>query len=128
MDLRRLAPLALVVPAVAAGTTLKPHWPREQSFRYDLGAAASRVDELDVRWAPTADLHAGEAGGEWAREASFRYPAGQAPRSVAHDARLADGDYTVEIEIHAAGRSAVTRRNVKLEGGATALDVASVVP
>jgi hypothetical protein len=128
MDLRRLAPLALVVPAVAAGSTLKPHWPREQALHYDLGAAAPRVDELDVRWAPTADLRAAEAGGEWAREASFRYVAGQAPRSVTHDARLADGDYTVEIEIHAAGRSAVTRRKVTLEGGATTVDLASVVP
>src|SRR5581483_10676069 len=93
MDLRRLAPLALLVPAVAAGATLKPHWPKDQSIRYELGAAASRVDELDARWAPAKAErgHAGDAPGDdsdCARDVTFRYAQGRAPTTIAHTPRL----------------------------------------
>jgi hypothetical protein len=137
MDLRRLAPLALLVPAVAAGATLKPHWPKDQSVRYDLGAAAPRVAELDVRWAPYGDAigvksakgpPAGGADEDWARAATFRFGPGQAPRVVSHAPRLADGDYAVEIELQAGGRTATVHRRVTLAGGVTTVDLASVVP
>jgi hypothetical protein len=130
MDLRRLAPLALLIPAVAAGATLKPRWPKDQQIHYELGAAAPRVEELDVRWA-TDDASGGGArstDADWAREVGFRYAPGQAPRTVSHSPRLADGAYSVEIEIRASGRAAVVHRHVLLEGGTTTLDLASVVP
>jgi hypothetical protein len=124
MDLRRLAPLALLVPAVAAGATLKPRWPKDQSIHYALGDASQRVEELDARWALS-----GEKGADdWSREATFRYAPGTAPRTVAHSARLADGDYVAEIEIRAGSRTAVVQRKVTLEGGSTTLDLAAVVP
>jgi hypothetical protein len=133
MDLRRLAPLALLVPAVAAGATLKPHWPKDQSIRYELGAAASRVDELDARWAPAkaegahrADAPADDS--DCARDVTFRYAPGRAPTTIAHTPRLPDGDYDVEVELHAAGRIAQIRRKVTLEGGTTTLDLSTVVP
>jgi hypothetical protein len=118
---RRLAPLALLIPAVAAAGTLGPRWPHDQVLRYDLGDAAARVERLDVRLSPgtTEDV---------AREASFRYPPGRAPRIVRHEARLTDGDYTVEIDVSAAGRQASTRRHVTLSGGTTTLDLGPVVP
>jgi hypothetical protein len=117
MDVRRLAPLALLVPAAAAGATLAPRWPKPQVIRYELGDAAQRVEQLDARWAEQG------AGAEWTREASFRYAVGRAPRVVTHEPRLADGDYTAEVEIVADGRRTVVRRRVTLAGGVTTLDL-----
>ena len=127
MDLRRLAPLALLVPAVAAGATLKPRWPKDQSIHYALGDASQRVEELDARWALARDTR-DKSADEWSREATFRYAPGAAPRTVAHTARLADGDYVAEIEIKAGGHTAIVQRKVTLEGGSTTLDLAAVVP
>jgi hypothetical protein len=119
--LRRLAPALLLIPAIAAAGTLGPRWPHDQVLRYDLGDAASRVERLDVRLSPgTTD--------EVAREASFRYAVGRAPRLVTHEPRLANGDYTVEVDITAAGRQAATHRRVTLSGGTTTLDLGPVVP
>jgi hypothetical protein len=118
--LRRLAPLALLVPAIAAAATLGPHWPKDQALRYDLGDAAPRVERLDVRIAPATD--------DVAREASFRYAPGQAPRVVTHQPRLANGDYTIDIEVTAGGRHADTIRHVTLSGGTTTLNLGAVVP
>jgi hypothetical protein len=132
VDLRRFAPLALLVPAVAAAATLKPHWPQDQSVRYELGAAAFRVEELDVRWAPAQAGRTSTAAtiddSDLAREVTFRYPPGRAPSTIVHSPRLPDGDYDVEVELHAAGHVAQVRRKVTLEGGTTTLDLAAVVP
>jgi hypothetical protein len=129
VNLRRLAPLALVVPAVAAGATLKPRWPKDQSVRYDLGSAAGRVEELDARWAPQdGKAPSGHGEDDWAREATFRYGSGRAPRVVSHDLSLADGDYALEVELRADGRSSLVHRRVTLQGGVTTIDLASVVP
>jgi len=97
MDLRRLAPLALLVPAVAVAGTLKPRWPEDQAIRYDLGSAAARLDELDARWAPAGGkgIPTDSADGEWTREAVFRYAAGGAPRVVA-SGRGAIGERIIE--------------------------------
>jgi hypothetical protein len=124
MDLRRLAPLALLVPAAATAATLGPRWPHDQSIRYELGDAAPRVEEVEARWSPQ------EAKGDddCAREVTFRYAPGRAPRTVPHAARLADGDYRVEIELRAGGRTAIVDRRVSLRGGVTSIDLASVVP
>ena len=132
MDLRRFAPLALLIPAVAAAATLKPHWPKDQSVRYELGAAASRVEELDARWAPAQAGRTSTAAtiddSDLAREVTFRYAPGRAPSAIVHSPRLPDGDYDVEVELHAAGRVAQVRRKVTLEGGTTTLDLGAVVP
>ncbi len=64
--------------------------PRSQTVHYVLGDGAPHVVELDARWA---------RGDAPMREASFRYAPGEAPRVVTHEPRLADGDYTVEIEV-----------------------------
>jgi hypothetical protein len=125
---RRLAPLALLVPAVAAAGTLGPRWPHDQVLRYDLGDAAPRVERLDVRLSFGPSPGRPSTAEEVAREASFRYPAGRAPRIVTHEARLADGDYTLEVDVSAAGRQASTRRHVTLSGGTTTLDLGPVVP
>jgi hypothetical protein len=111
-------------------------WPRDQTIHYVLGSLAPRVEELDARWAPGI-----AADGDWTRTASFRYAPGTAPRVVTHEPRMADGDYTVEIEIvarkqedpveapDAAGtETAVVRKHVILGGGATQIDLGEVFP
>jgi hypothetical protein len=131
MDLRRFAPLALLVPAVAAAATLKPHWPKDQSIRYELGAAAPRVDELEARWAPAREGQRTANSGDdpdCARDVTFRYAPGHAPATIAHTPRLPDGDYDVEVELRATGRVAQVRRKVTLAGGTTTLDLTTVVP
>lgn len=97
-----------------------PHWPKQQVIRYDLGDAAQRVEEIDARWAEQG------AGDDWAREASFRYPLGQAPRVVTYEPRLADGDYTVEIDIVADSHRSTVRRRVTLQGGVTSIDLGGI--
>jgi hypothetical protein len=103
-------------------------WPKDQTVHYVLGDAATRVEEVDARWAPGI-----AASEDWTREASFRYAPGKAPRIVTHEPRLPDGDYTVEIEIVAANLahekdSVVVRKHVVLGGGATSIQLADAVP
>jgi hypothetical protein len=109
-------------------------WPRDQTVHYVLGDVAPRVQELDVRWAPGI-----AADGDWTRTASFRYAPGTAPRVVTHEPRMADGDYTVEIEIVAqkqkqdppdagpAADTVIVRKHVTLGGGATQIDLGEVI-
>ena len=52
---------------------------------------------------------------------------------MTHEPRLADGDYTVEIEIVAANlahekNEVVVRKHVTLSGGATSIQLADAVP
>ena len=120
MDLRRFAPLALLVPAAAAGATLTPRLfkaPKAQLIRYELGDSAADVEEVTARWAERS------AGDDWLREATFRYRRGQAPPVVTAEPRLPDGDYTVEIETLSGDRRATVRRHVALQGGVTSIDV-----
>jgi hypothetical protein len=120
MELRRFAPLALLVPAAAVGATLTPlvfRAPKTQVIRYELGDSAADVEEVTARWAERS------AGDDWLREATFRYRRGQAPRVVTSEPRLADGDYTVEIETLSGDRRATVRRHVALAGGVTSIDV-----
>jgi hypothetical protein len=103
-------------------------WPKDQTVHYVLGDAATRVEEVDARWAPGI-----AANEDWTREASFRYEPGKAPRIVTHEPRLPDGDYTVEIEIVAANQAherneVVVRKHVVLGGGATSIQLADAVP
>jgi hypothetical protein len=132
MDLRRLAPLLLLVPAVAAAATLKPHWPKDQAIRYELGAAAPRIEELDVRWTPagTARAHAAAPSddSDTARDVSFRYAPGRAPATVTHTPRLPDGDYDVDVELRSGTRVTPVHRKVTLQGGTTRVDLTTVVP
>jgi hypothetical protein len=123
MDRKRLLRFLLLAAALAVAMILA-RWPKEQTVHYVLGDGAARVAEVDARWAE------GRSSEDWAREATFRYAPGQAPRIVTHEPRLADGDYTVEIEIASASDSRnVVRRNVTLSAsGSTSIDLADSVP
>jgi hypothetical protein len=124
MDRKRLLRLLLLGAALVVAMLIARHWPKEQTVHYVLGDGATRVEEVDARWAE------GRSSEDWTREATFRYAPGQAPRIVTHEPRLPDGDYTVEIEIASASAARnVVRRNVTLTGGgATSIDLAESVP
>lgn len=93
--------------------------PREQHVRIVLGAASPDVTGLALQYV------AGD--GDVAREAHFAFPSGGAPRIVAHEPRLPDGDYVLDIEVDAReGRRGVQRR-VTLGGGSTQVDVSSAL-
>ncbi|HEY3822602.1 MAG TPA: hypothetical protein VGL81_35800 [Polyangiaceae bacterium] len=122
--LRTLALAAVLLIAV----TLARQWPRDQTVHYVLGDAATRVEEVDAKWAPGI-----AATDDWTREASFKYEPGKAPRVVTHEPRLPDGDYTVEIEIVADNlahekNEVVVRKHVTLSGGAMSIQLADAVP
>ena len=127
MDRKRLLRLMLLGAALVVALLIARHWPKEQTVHYVLGAGATRVEEVDARWAPGASSASVE---DWTREATFRYAPGQAPRIVTHEPRLPDGDYTVEIEIASASAARnIVRRHVTLTGGgSTSIDLADSVP
>jgi hypothetical protein len=126
LDRKRVTRLLFLATGLLLAVYLARNWPRDQTVHYVLGPAASRVEELDARWAP------GEPGdsAEWLRQVTFHYAAGKAPRIVTHEPRLPDGDYTVEIEIAAATppARATVRRRVALSGGPLSIDLTEAVP
>jgi hypothetical protein len=99
---------------------LRSNAPHEQHVRIVLGAAAPDVTAVSLSYVG--------ADGEVAREAQLIYPPGKAPRVVAHEPQLPDGDYQLRIDVEAAqgGRRAI-QRQVTLGGGSTQVDVSSAV-
>jgi hypothetical protein len=135
MDRKRITRLLLLAAGLLVALYFARSWPKEQTIHYVLGDAAPRVQEVDARWAPAAD------GDDWMRQTTFQYAPGTAPRIVTQQPRLADGDYTVEIEIVASGSArsnesgpehptehSTVRRHVTLSGGATSIELAQSVP
>jgi hypothetical protein len=125
MDRKRIAQALLLVAGVALVLYLGRDWPKDQELRFMLGDGAPRVVELTVRYAP------GSKSEDFTREVSFRYEpeAGRAaPRIVTHTARLADGAYTVEIELGTKTDRATVKRNVMLEGKPVNIELAQAVP
>lgn len=100
-------------------TYLGTQGPQEQHLRVVLGAVAPEVTGVDIQYVAK--------DGELAREAHFVYPQGGAPRVVAHELRLPNGEYRLDIEVDTRdGRRAVQRR-VTLEGGSTQVDVSTAL-
>ena len=118
---QRLARMLVMAAVLGVCVFLAKRWPKDQTVHYVLGGAAPRVEEIDARWA------AGVGSDDWLREATFRYDPGTAPRVVTHEARLPDGDYTVEIEIEGDGGPAVVRKKVTLSGGSTSIELAEAI-
>ena len=124
MDKKRIVRMLVLAVVLMVALVFARQWPKDQTVHYVLGAAATRVEEVDARWASATE----GATDDWTREASFRYAPGKAPRVVTHEPRLPDGDYTVEIDITAAGGKQTVRRRVTLAGGSTAIELSQAVP
>lgn len=126
-DKKRWLKLLLLLGALFVFYMISRSAPHDQTVHFLLGDAAPRVEEVRVRYGEDKPNEAEE----WTREVSFRFPREKAPRIVTHEPRLANGDYVVEIELasHEQRSTRITlRRRVKLEGGATTIDVSKAVP
>lgn len=111
--------MLVVVAGGLAALYLSATSPRDQHVKLVLGAGADHVTGLGVQY--VAD------DGDVARDVRMAFPAGQAPRVVAHEPKLADGEYRLRIELDTReGRRSVERR-VTLGGGTTQVDLAVVL-
>lgn len=116
---RRLAPLVLLAAGAALTLYLSSRAPREQHVRLAFGSAASAIQALDVAYV--------DAEGEATRTTRLAFGDAGAPRIVALDPSLPDGEYVLRLDAETpAGRRSATRR-VKLGGGTTSVDLAGVL-
>lgn len=113
----RTALLVVVGVALAAFAYLRTQGPQEQHVRVVLGSGAPGVVGLHLEYV--------DPDGDVAREARFTYEAGGAPRVVAHDAPLRNGEYRLQIDIDARDGRRTVQRQVTLGGGSTQIDVSS---
>jgi hypothetical protein len=118
------ARLFLVGAVAVLAATFARGFPRAQTVHYVLGDGAARVEEIDARWTEGK----GREDGALMRAAAFHYAPGQAPRVITHEPRLADGDYTVEIDIVANRERRTVTREVALGGGTTNIELGGLVP
>jgi hypothetical protein len=109
---RRLAVLAL---GLTAAMYLGARSPKEQHVRLMLGDAAPQVTQLEVRYVREAD--------EVVRQARFSFAPGQAPRVVAHEPSLPDGDYRIVVDIDLTEGHREIERRVTLSSGSTQLEL-----
>ncbi len=116
---RPLTRFAFLVVGLLVALYLGTLRPQEQHVRVVLGAGAPEVTGVDLQYV------AGD--GEVAREAHFAYPAGAAPRVVAHEPELPNGEYRLQIEVEARDGRRDIQRQVTLGGGSTQVDVSSAL-
>jgi hypothetical protein len=116
----------LLVAALVLVLSALPHLPKEQTLRIDLGDSSKITTALTVRWA--ASQKGNPSIEDWTGEVTFRYEKNAAPRVVQQRARVADGDYVVEIDLITERGVAVTRKNIALAGGTTSIDVSGLTP
>jgi hypothetical protein len=112
---RRLARFVVLAAGLAGALYFGTLAPKTQHVRVVLGDAASQVSGVRL-------VYVGKEG-EALREAEFHYAAAAAPRVVAHEPELPDGEYLLKIDLESReGRRTVERR-VTLGGGSTQIDV-----
>lgn len=126
---KRVVRFLVLVAALGAFLLLSRGWPKDRTIHFMLGDAAPRVRELTVGYS--------EAGDEFTRGATFHFALGSAPRVVTHEVRLAEGDYTVEIEVASrtatgvpgqAEQRTTVKRRVHVDQDTMSIDVSKAVP
>jgi hypothetical protein len=116
---RKLFPYLLLGAGGLVAAYLAAKAPREQHVKLVLGPRAEAVTALEVQYVAE--------DGDVARDTRMTFEPGQAPRVVAHDPQLADGDYRLRIDVDTReGRRSVERR-VTLGGGTTQVDLAALL-
>ena len=93
--------------------------PKEQHVRVVLGAAAPDVTTVGLQYV--------SKDGDVAREAHFAYGKGAAPRVVAHEPQLPNGEYRLQIDLDTIDGRRAIQRQVTLGGGSTQVDVSSAL-
>jgi hypothetical protein len=102
---------------VGLAAYLSKHGPQEQHVRIVLGRGAPEVTEVDLQYV--------SPDGDTARDAHFSFSKGNAPRVVAHEPKLPNGPYRLQIDIDAHDVRRSVQRQVTLGGGSTQVDVSS---
>ncbi len=109
--------------ALVAGLLLAAYWqrktPREQHVKLVVGAAAATVTGLELQYVTPE--------GDAARSARMAFDPGAAPRVIAHDPELVDGDYGLRIDIDTREGRRSTERRVTLGGGTTQIDLTAAL-
>lgn len=114
---QHLARWVAIGAALLVGLAIMRNAPHDQTVRVDLGAHAAEVEVVRVKYS-----RAEENKREEQREVSLAFKPGEAPRIVSHEARLANGKYAVELEIHTTkGATLRTERVVDLEASPVTL-------
>lgn len=116
---RTLSRIVFLVFGLLVALYLGTQGPQEQHVRVVLGAAAPEVTTVDLQYVAK--------DGEVAREAHFTYPKGSAPRVVAHEPQLPNGEYRLQIDLDTIDGRRAIQRQVTLGGGSTQVDVSSAV-
>ena len=116
---RPLLKFGLLAGGLAVAGYLGTRAPRDQHVTLVLGPAADRVNGLEIQYLA--------ADGDLARDARMAFEMGAAPRVVAHEPHLADGDYTLRIDVDTREGRRSTERRVTLGGGTTQIDLAGLL-
>ncbi len=118
-DRRRIVSLVALAAGLGLALYLGGKAPREQHVKIVVGNAAPSVVGLEVQYL------AGD--GELARSARMTFSPGTAPRVIAHDPELADGDYRLRIDVDMRVDRRSVERRVTLGGGTTQVDLAGLL-
>lgn len=105
----RALPALLVVALASLVVAVAGRAPRAQSIRLVLGDRAAETRAILVRYL--------DGDGELEREADLRFGRAGAPRVVSLEPTLADGPYTLQIEVEREEGRTVVERRVTLSGG-----------
>jgi hypothetical protein len=116
---RRITSLAFLAVGALVAWYLGTQGPQEQHLRVVLGAAAPDVTAVGLQYI--------SKDGDVARETRFVYPQGGAPRVVAHEPQLPNGEYRLQIDVDARDGRRAVQRQVTLGGGSTQIDVSSAL-
>jgi len=116
---RSLLKFGLLIVGLAVAGYFGQKAPRDQHVTLVLGPASDRVIGLEIQYIG--------ADGELARAARMAFEGGAAPRVVSHEPHLADGDYSLRIDIDLREGRRSTERRVTLGGGTTQIDLTGVL-
>ena len=111
--------LAVLVVGLLAASYFATKSPRDQHVTLVLGSAAPDVSGLEIQYVA--------ASGELARDARMEFSPGAAPRIVAHEPQLVDGDYSLHIDVDTREGRRSTERRVTLGGGTTQIDLGGLL-
>ncbi|HEY8073224.1 MAG TPA: hypothetical protein VIF62_03925 [Labilithrix sp.] len=112
---KRIVSLAILGAGGAVVAIMASRGPKDQHVRFVLGDRASSVTALSVKYV--------SASGEAVRETTMSWDAGAAPRVVALDPALPNGDYELEIDVDAREGRRSGERRVTLGGGTTSVEI-----
>ena len=95
---RRWAPLFLIAAAVGAYVAVSPNLPRERRVILDFGTDPKDVTDVEVSW-----TRAGSSG-DAALTTRWHFARGALPRRLPYDARLAEGDWDIDVRLERESR------------------------